>query len=271
MSLESFSLGGRKALVTGASRGVGAAIALAFAQAGADVTICARSVPELETVASAIEGVGRKALSIRCDVMRRDDVEACVERAWTELGPIDILVNNAGGPLFQAPFLEVREEGWNRVLELNLTSVFRFCQCLGGRMVERRSGSIINIASVLPTRVWPAIASYSVAKSAVLTLTQTLAVEWGGAGVRVNAICPGWVKTALNEAYLKHPVATATAVDAVPIARWGEVDDLVGTVIWLASQASRYVTGALIPLDGGLSVGLSEQWQRIMRLEGAGN
>ncbi|MGH2352783.1 MAG: SDR family NAD(P)-dependent oxidoreductase [Chloroflexota bacterium] len=266
--LERFSLQGRRALVTGASRGIGAALAVAFAGAGADVALCARSAMALEAVAGTIREMGRRALAIPCDVVRSQEVAAAVERAWAELGPIDVLVNNAGGPLFQAPFLEVREEGWNRILDLNLTSVFRFSQQVGGRMVERQSGSIVNVASVLPTRVWPAIAGYSAAKAGVLSLTQTLAVEWGGAGVRVNALCPGWIRTGLNRAYTDDRARAATAIDAVPLARWGEPDDLIGPAIWLASNASRYVTGAIIPIDGGLAVGQPEQWRQAMRLVG---
>lgn len=265
--VERFSLEGKGALVTGASRGIGAAIVLAFARAGADVALCARSTAALEEVAGEIRSVGRQAVPIGCDVERRAEVAACVERAWTELGSIDVLVNNAGGPLFQAPFLEVREEGWTRVLDLNLNSVFRFCHEVGGRMVRHRSGSIINVASLLPTRGWPAVAGYSAAKAAVLNLTYSLAVEWGSSGVRVNAICPGWVRTTTNHAYLEDPATAETAIEAVPLARWGEADDLAGAAIWLASDASRYVTGATMPVDGGLAIGLPDRWQRKMRLD----
>jgi NAD(P)-dependent dehydrogenase (short-subunit alcohol dehydrogenase family) len=264
--LAPFSLQGRCALVTGASRGIGAAIAVALASAGADVALCARSAAGLETVAAAVGAAGRRALSLPCDVCRRDEAATAVERAWGELGAIDILVTSAGGPLFQAPILAVREDGWNRVLDLNLTSVLRVCQLVGARMVERRVGSIITIASALPTRAWPAVAAYSAAKAAVLNLTQALAVEWGAAGVRVNAICPGWISTDLNRAYVGNPATAALAIEAVPLRRWGETDDLVGTAIWLASDAARYVTGALIPVDGGLAVGLPERWRQAMDL-----
>ncbi len=190
-----------------------------------------------------------------------------MSRARAELGGFDILVNGAGGPLFQAPVLEMREEGWQRTFDLNLTSVLRMCQQVGADMVTQQSGSIITIASLLPTRAWPAIAAYSAAKAAVLNLTQTLAVAWGGSGVRVNAICPGWIQTPLDHEYLTDPMRATTAIDAVPLARWGEVEDVVGAALWLASDAARYVTGALIPVDGGLAVGLSTQWQQHMALD----
>ncbi|HET7091819.1 MAG TPA: SDR family oxidoreductase, partial [Thermomicrobiales bacterium] len=174
--------------------------------------------------------------------------------------------NGAGGPLFQAPIMEVREEGWAEVVDLNLTSVLRVSQHVGRRMAGYGSGSIINIASVLPSRAWPAVAGYSAAKAGVLSLTQALAVELGEAGVRVNALCPGWMRTGLNQPYFEQPDTAAIAIEAAPLARWGEAEDLVGAAIWLASDASRYVTGALIPVDGGLAVGLPRRWLNEMRL-----
>ena len=262
---ERFSLRGCHALVTGASRWIGRAIAIGMAEAGAAVTLCARSLPALEEVASEIQRMGGRALPVRCDVTQRAEVAACVARAQAELGNVDVLVNCAGGPLFQAPILDVREEGWERTLDLNLTSVLRLSQQVGAQMVAQQRGSIINIASILPTRAWPALAAYTAAKAALLNLTQSMATAWGDAGVRVNALCPGWIRTDLNRVYLDDPARTA-AIDAVPLARWGDVDDLVGAAIWLASDAARYVTGALIPVDGGLSVGISTQWQAAMDL-----
>jgi NAD(P)-dependent dehydrogenase (short-subunit alcohol dehydrogenase family) len=193
-------------------------------------------------------------------VTQRDAVRACATRAWDEHGPTDVLVNNAGGPLFQAPFLEVREEGWLRVLELNLNSVYRFCQATGGRMVAQGSGAIVNIASALPTRAWPRIAAYSAAKAAVLSLSQSLAVEWGPLGIRVNAVCPGWINTELNRVYTSDPRRVSRILDAVPLAHMAEVDDVVGSVLWLASDAAKYVTGINLPVDGGLAIGISREW-----------
>lgn len=266
-ALEQFDLSGRNALVTGASRGIGAAIAIALAEAGADVALVARSAAGLERVAGEIRATGRRGLPLVCDVCDADAVAGCVERAWDELGPIDVLVNGAGGPVFQAPILEIQPEGWQRVIDLNLTSVLHVCRHVGGRMVERRSGSIINIASLLPTRAWPAVAGYSAAKAGVISLTQAMAVEWGPAQVRVNAICPGWIRTSLNQPYLANAKRAATAIEGVPLARWGDTEDITGTVLWLASDASRYVSGAAIPIDGGLAVGLSERWIEQMRLD----
>jgi NAD(P)-dependent dehydrogenase (short-subunit alcohol dehydrogenase family) len=264
--VERFSLHGRHALVTGASRGIGAGVARALAGAGADVSLVARSTDDLEQVARDIRTIGLRALPLSCDVRDNRAVEACVARAWNEFDGIDIVVNAAGGPLFQSPINEIQEPGWQRVIDLNLTSVLRVSQAVGRRMLERRAGSIVNIASLLPTRAWPAVAAYSAAKSAVLSLTQSMAVEWGASGVRVNALCPGWIRTSLNQPYLANPDLGSTAIDGTPLRRWGEVDDITGAVIWLASDASRYVTGALIPIDGGLNVGLPQSWLDAMRL-----
>ncbi|MDN5931411.1 MAG: SDR family oxidoreductase [Pseudonocardia sp.] len=257
---DAFSLAGRTALITGASRGIGAAIAREFAAGGADVALAARSEGDLRQVAASLTATGRRAVPIRCDVLDAADVAACVDRAWELLDGIDVLVCNAGGPVFQSPVLAGRDEGWQRTLDLNLTSVVRLCRDVGARMVGRGRGSIVNIASAPPTRAWPALAAYSAAKAAVLSLTASLAVECGPAGVRVNAICPGWVRTSVNRAYLRDPDTAATAVEAVPLARWGEPEHVATTARWLASDAAAYVTGATIAVDGGLALGQSRRW-----------
>ena len=266
MSAELFSLAGRNAIVTGASRGLGEAIARAFAAAGADVALVARSRAALEEIAAWIsEETGRRAVPIECDVTRAEEVAECVQTAEAALGPIGVLVNNAGGPLFNAPFLEIREEGWRKLLDLNPTSVFRFCQKVGAGMVARRSGSVINVVSVVANRRWPELAAYSAAKAGVLNFTQTLAQEWGEAGVRVNAICPGWVMTDNNRAFLAGERAERLAIESVPMRRLAEADEIAGTAVWLASDASRYVTGANVSVDGGLAVAIAEDW-RALRL-----
>lgn len=264
---ESFLLKGKQVLVTGASRGIGAAIAISCGRAGADVALLARSPDALDEVAGCVREAGRRALPIACDVRDSDQVAAAVQQVITELGAVDVLVNNAGGPVFQAPFLDVREAGWDKVIDLNLNSVMRLSQQCGRHMVERGAGSIINIASVHPGRVWPAIVPYTTAKAAVVHLSQALAVAWGDAGVRVNAVCPGWFRTTINDAYLQDRDAASQAIDAVPLGRWGEPEELADVVVWLASDAARYVTGAVIPVDGGLAVGLSRTWQAAMQLD----
>jgi 2-deoxy-D-gluconate 3-dehydrogenase len=251
---ELFSLAGKRALVTGASRGIGKSISLAFAGAGADVAVLARSAPELDAVSAEIRDLGRVAVALPCDVMKPDEVAAAVDRVLAELGTVDVLVNNAGGPVFNAPFLEIRPEGFARVLDLNLLSVVRFCQAVGAHMVEHGAGSIINIDSIGASHPSPLVTPYCAAKAAVVNLTQALAQEWASLGVRVNALSPGLISTDINRALVEDPKVGPAMGGLVPLGRWGEPDDLVGAAIWLASDASRYVTGAHIPVNGGIGV-----------------
>lgn len=253
MGLEIFSLEGKSALVTGASRGIGAAIALAYAECGADVALAARSTADLEGLAGKIEATGRRAIPITCDVTDPDQVRACVERTIAGLGKVDVLVNNAGGTRFVVPFMATREEGWLKVIGLNLNSVFYFCKAVGGHMLERRSGSVINLASGAALHASPTLSSYGVAKAGVVNLARTLAVEWGHAGIRVNAICPGWVRTDLNRNLWEDEQTAAAMVSRTSLGRWGETEDVAGAAVWLASDASAYVTGATIVIDGGMN------------------
>ena len=255
MGTEIFSLEGRRALVTGASRGIGAAIALSFAECGADVAVSARSTGDLEELAGKIEATGRRGVPITCDVTKTDDITSCVDTAIAALGGIDILVNNAGGTRFMAPVLTLREEGWDKSINLNLKSVFTFCQKTGAHMVERGSGSVINIASIGGLHASPTLSFYGAAKAGVVSLTKTLSVEWGSSGVRANAICPGWVKTELNRnLWGEDPNVATSTVQNVPLGRWGETADIVGAAVYLASDASAYTTGSIIVIDGGMLV-----------------
>jgi 2-deoxy-D-gluconate 3-dehydrogenase len=223
------------ALVTGASRGIGRAIALAFSEAGADVAVLARSSGALEQLVDEIRASGRTALALPCDVTQPEE-------------------NNAGGPVFNAPFLDTRPEGWRRVVELNLFSVVGFCHAVGAQMVERRTGSVINIGTMGAAHPAPMVAAYCAAKAAVINLTVVLAQEWGAAGVRVNAISPGWIDTPLNAALIERPAVAEAIARRIPLQRWGEPADLTEAAVWLASDASSYVTGAEIPIDGGVGI-----------------
>ncbi len=251
MGIEVFSLEGKSTIVTGASRGIGAAIAIAFAEAGADVALAARSTSDIEQLASKIEALGRRAIPITTDVTNPDDVRACVERSIEAFGKIDVLVNNAGGTKFMAPVIDLRPDGWHKAIALNLDSVFMFCQEAGRHMVARGSGSVINMSSVAGVHGAPSLAYYSAAKHAVVGLTKTLAMEWGDAGVRVNALCPGWVRTELNRPFWSDPATAASFVQNQPIKRWGEPDEIASAAVWLASDAASYVTGSTIVIDGG--------------------
>ena len=251
MGLEVFSLEGKAAIVTGASRGIGAAIAMAMAEAGADIALAARSTSDIEQLASKIEATGRRALPITTDVTDPDDVRSCVEQTMSAFGKIDVLVNNAGGTKFMSPLTELRPEGWHKAIALNLDSVFTFCQEAGRHMVARGSGSVINMSSVAGLHGAPGLSYYSAAKHAVIGLTKTLALEWGDAGVRVNAICPGWIRTELNKQFWSDPASAATFVAQQPIKRWGDPEEIAAAAIWLACDASSYVTGSSIVIDGG--------------------
>ena len=261
--LERFRLDGQVALVTGSSRGIGAGVAVALAEAGADVALVARNGASLAEVARTVRAAGRHAEPIVCDVTEGDQSTAAVAQALRALGRIDILVNNAGGPMFNASFLDTRDSGWRKVLDLNLNSVVHFCREVGRHMIERRSGSVINVTSPATIRPWPAITAYGAAKAAVLNLTQALAQEWAADGVRVNAICPGWIRTDINRAFTDSPVASAATAADVPLGRWGEPADVVGAAVWLASGAASYVTGAHITIDGGLTVAVPEDWRAL--------
>lgn len=254
------SLAGKKALVTGASRGIGAAIATALSEAGADVALLARSQHDLDRLAADLRTFGNTIIPISCDVTDVDAVDAACDAVLDRMEHVDILVNNAGGPLLHAPALELGNHGWQNVLDLNLTSVFVFSRNIGAAMVARGTGTIINIASIVSLRSMPYLMSYCVAKAGVVSLTQALASEWGQYGVRVNAISPGFIKTDLNRALFENPEFGELAVETAPMGRWGQPEDVVGAVLWLASEASRYVTGANIAVDGGIVFGVRSAW-----------
>jgi NAD(P)-dependent dehydrogenase (short-subunit alcohol dehydrogenase family) len=252
MGIDTFSIDGKIALVTGASRGIGAAIATGLADAGADVALVARSTDEIEALADKIRAGGRRAIAITTDVTDPDQVKACVARTIEELGGIDVLVNNAGGTKFMAPVLDLRPDGWHKAITLNLDSVFTMCQEVGKHMVARGRGSVINVSSVAGLRGSPGLAYYAAAKHGVIGLTKSLAIEWGDSGVRVNAICPGWVKTELNRAYWEDDAVAAQFVKDQPIKRWAEPEEIAAAAIWLASDIAGYVTGTAIVIDGGV-------------------
>jgi NAD(P)-dependent dehydrogenase (short-subunit alcohol dehydrogenase family) len=246
-----FDLSGKHALVTGASRGIGRAVALGYAQEGADVALASRDTAALEQLQAEIEALGRRAFVIATDVMDAESVKAMVHSAIEHLGSVDILVNNAGGSSYMGPFTTLRFSGWEKTMRLNVDSIVHACQAVGPHMLERGSGSIINVASVASLVGTPELAPYGASKAAVLSLTRTLAVEWGGAGVRVNALCPGWTRTALNADLWSDEQISTAMMERVPLGRWADVDEMVGPAVFLASDASSYLTGQALVVDGG--------------------
>ena len=246
-----FELTGRTALITGASRGIGRSIALGFAAAGADLALAARDVAALEQVRTEVEALGRKAVVIPADVMDAESIKRMCASAIEQLGSVDILVNNAGGSSYMGPFTSLRFSGWQKTMSLNVDSIVHACQAIGPHMIERGKGSIINVASVAALVGTPELAPYGASKAAVLSLTKTLAVEWGSKGIRVNALCPGWTRTDLNADLWRDEQISTAMMERVPLGRWADADEMVGPALFLASDASSYLTGQALVVDGG--------------------
>ena len=246
-----FDLTGRNAFVTGASRGIGKVIAVALADAGADVALVARSADGLADTADAIAAVGRKAIVIPTDVTGQEAVADAAAQTISELGYVDIVVNNAGGSNFMVPFRDLRLSGWDKLLQLNLSSAVYVCHAFAGHMLDRGKGSVINVASVAGVASAPLMSPYGAAKAALISLTKSLAVEWGAGGVRVNALCPGWTATDLNKTLWEDPVAGPATIANVPMRRWGNPAEMAGAAIFLASDASSFMTGQALVVDGG--------------------
>ena len=251
MGTEIFSLTDKVALVTGASRGIGRAIAIGFAEAGADVALAARTEADLETLAKEIDAAGRKALVLPTDVRERSAIEAMIERTVTEFGRLDILVNNAGGSNFMSPVVGLRPEGWDKLRTLNLDSVFHATQIAAQKMVDGEGGSIIQIASVAGIQGAQGLSPYSAAKAGVIMMSQAIAKELAGSNIRVNSIAPGWIDTPLNEWMTSDEATLREAEKMIPMGRIGNAEEIVGAAIFLASDASSFVTGATIVIDGG--------------------
>jgi dehydrogenase/reductase SDR family protein 4 len=254
MALAKFSLEAKVALVTGASRGIGRAIALAFADAGADVAISSRKLPDLEAVAEEIKVKGRKSMALASHIAKIDDSKTLVAKVKSEWGRIDILVNNAGTNPYYGPLLDAEEWAWDVTMNVNLKGPFLLSQLVAKEMREQGGGSIINLASIagiIPSE----LNIYSVTKAGLIMLTRVMAKEWGQYKIRVNAIAPGVVKTRLSEALWKEPTKGEEAARSKALGYVGLPDDIAGAALFLASDASSYLTGETILVDGGESVG----------------
>jgi NAD(P)-dependent dehydrogenase (short-subunit alcohol dehydrogenase family) len=252
--MSPFDLTGKTAFVTGASRGIGRAIAVGLAEAGADVALVARSPDGLADTAEAIEAVGRKAFVIPADVTGQEAVTAAVATAIDQLGQVDVVVNNAGGSNFMVSFRDLRLPGWDKIMRLNLDSAAYVCHAFAPHLLERGQGSVINVASVAGVAASPLLAPYGAAKAGLISLTKSLAVEWAPSGVRVNALCPGWTATDLNRNLWEHPEAGPATVAAVAMRRWAAPEEMAGPAVFLASDASSYVTGHVLLVDGGQAI-----------------
>jgi NAD(P)-dependent dehydrogenase (short-subunit alcohol dehydrogenase family) len=249
MSYPGFDLTGKIAVVIGGTSGIGHAIALGLAQAGADVIPTGRRAQLVNDTAKQIEALGRRSLRVSSDVLDRPSLEKLLDAAVEKFAKVDILVN-AAGRTKKTPFLEVEEREWNEILETNLTGSYRVSQVFGRHMVERKYGRIIHIASIASFVGLHEVAAYCASKSGLVSLTRTLAIEWANHGVCVNAIAPGVFRTALNEKILDGTSRGQELLLRTPMKRYGKVEELVGAAIFLASDAASFVTGTVLPVDG---------------------
>ena len=248
---ELFDLTGKTALVTGARRGLGKAMAVALAEAGADILAASAGQEERGSdVEREVTALGRQFAGFRCDFADRADVYTLVERVNTQFPVVDILVNNAG-TVRRAPAEDYPDEDWDQLIEINLTAQFVLAREFGKRMLERGSGKIIFTASLLSFQGGIRVPAYTAAKGGVANLAKAFANEWAGRGVQVNAIAPGYFVTDNTEALVNDPARYQQIIDRIPAGRWGDPDDLKGAVVYLASRASDYVSGTQLTVDGG--------------------
>lgn len=251
-SLSLFSLAGKRALVTGSSRGIGFGIAGALAGAGADIILNGRDTAALGEASERLAQSGVRARALAFDVTSAESIADAIEFAEAEIGPIDILVNNAGMQ-HRAPLEEFPPDKFDRIMATNVASVFAVSKAVVPAMIRRGSGKIINICSIMSNLARPSIAPYAASKAAVANLTRGMAVDWAKHGLNVNGIAPGYIRTELNEALLKNAEFNAWVEKRTPMGRWADPAELGGAAIFLASEASSFVNGHILYVDGGLT------------------
>lgn len=249
--MSQFSLANKVAVVTGSSRGIGRAIALALADAGADLAICSRKLTELEEVSSEITSKGRQALALSVNVRSKDDLDSLVHKTMDKFGRIDILVNNAGTNPYFGPIIDMEEWAWDVTINTNVKACFLLSKAVSKIMIEQKGGNIINVSSTGGLRASDVLGAYSISKAALLMLTRVLAVQLGKYGIRVNAIAPGLVRTEFSRGLWEDKSRLENTLERTPLRRIASAEEMGGAVVFLASDAASYISGHTIILDGG--------------------
>jgi len=248
--LQQFSLNGKVCIVTGASRGLGRGISIALGQAGADVVVAARSEGALTETAAAIKQSGGRALAVTCDVQDAASCQALADRTVAEFGKIDVLVNNAGGGDMK-PLIEMSEDEWLRIVDLNVNSTFRMCKAVGPHMIERRGGRVINMSSMYGMIGEKNVTAYCASKGALIQFTRALALEWAPYNITVNALAPGYIYTERTSRVFDDPKLAGVFMERIPLGRIGRPEELGPLVVYMACDASAFMTGSVVVIDGG--------------------
>lgn len=248
--LQKFRLDGKTCVVTGASRGLGRTMAIALGEAGANVAAVARNVEALDETANKIRSFGRRAISVRCNLRDSGSIAEMVDRVLAEFGQIDVLINNAGGGDFK-PVVEMSDDQWHRIVDLNLSATFRVCRAVGPHMIKKRSGKVINMSSMYGLIGDKNVTAYCASKGAVIQFTRALALEWAEHNITVNALAPGYVYTERTSSVFDNPATGGPLIKRIPRGRVGQPDDLGPLIVYLASDASDFMTGSVIVIDGG--------------------